>query len=404
MNSKRRRVIPPRPPSPPLVLPSSLSFEGKKQEREKLEKEEEREKTTTCVICKCTFNTSFCATSLTALKALLFDRIVGHSRLELPGETEERKRQKKKKRKSHADAAKDEILLPLCETGKKSRGKEEREGDEYEVGSAHWICTSCMATTFLQTNDPKLVSANYLHHVEQNFATTFTQNRAKEENGKEEEEDEEEKDRKAKLLFCDTNNCHHVHEPSLDINDTCPCCNLKLSATSITMFLAICQSQQEDYIRMRQCWLAEVVRNVKMRKLIRDMQHYLLFDESMHSSRLQLENQKHSYCVTVERVVDLPQHLRDIETPTSEQKSTEILSTVKYKRGNSIFLSGKVPDLPPVIASTDIKDAFPPEPRERWLFEALNLHDDFDEATMPINGNSLTEREQRALRRALRHL
>ena len=194
----------------------------------------------------------------------------------------------------------------------------------------------------------------------------------------------------------------------------------------MTMFLVISESQYSDYTRMRQCWLNECTRNARLRKLIRDLQHYLLFDRNMHSACLRLSQTQNALRVEVEREVDMPPHQRAPNEPPADQVQTLKYSATRAREARlgtpdtrltsktrKTGIDRQLQDNPPCIllsarerqnqqpAGLLAEDHDLHEPRERWLFEALGLHHDFDQATMPINAQALTRSEHFALKRAL---
>lgn len=402
---------------------------------------------TTCVVCVCcraTFSSALCATSLIALKSMLFDRITGHSVISMPcpkrqrcanAEKETCKEEKQEQRQEQKNS---EIMLPLCKCGSQApsthernisasfpivkrhhhhypraevsdtqKDREEKETDEekvffdevHSIAQTHWICASCMASEYLKTTLPSPLSLAYDSSHQpgsgNSSQTTTTTTETDEDTGYK--------------TFVDVSSARVPSTPSVSAlrsDDCCPQCGGEISSLAVAMFLAICEAQYSDYTRMRECWLNECGRNLRLRKLIRDLQYYLLFDESMHGARLLYEKTPQAYCVRVERRVDMPQHLRTNDTPNVEQRTTEVRTAIR-PRGSHFGLH----ELPPFLTYSDRRkrnkaksDYDWTEPRERLLFEALNLHNDFDEATMPINGDALTSREQRALRRSIRLL
>lgn len=418
------------------------------------------EKCALCTCCSKTFSTLYCATSLTVLKAMLFDRVTGHTSVRMP--------QKHSEFSGVSSAADDknscnmvcrgEILLPLCDRGRISNSHPVLRrpaknitqvltsdlkhtiimDDTYDVVGTHWVCASCMAQKYAGTIPP-LVDYTYDACVSENGTqTTWKESRTTEQSS----------------VSADNVSSGGSHVPgtrcslsgsfgatSLGMHggrrvggpsvrqpgqDRCSAagCDRHVSSVAMTMLLVIIESQYNDYTRMRNCWLNECTRNARLRKLIRDLQHYLLFDKNMHSARLQLSQTDNALRVEVEREVDLPPHQRAANEPPSDQVQTLKYSATRAKM-NSENVSTNRPgrltdrqlnDNPPCLLLSAREKAKPRptgsvtqdhdlcEPRERWLFEALGMHHDFDQATMPINAQAVTRSERLALRRALEKL
>lgn len=372
-----------------------------------------------CVRCNRFYSSLYCATSLSLLKAMLFDRITGNSCVSMPQTA------------AAAAEVRKEIMLPLCDSGARSAEPSvehasnvipKQDGtsmplrDAYDVHTTHWVCATCMAL-YYTASPPPLTTREYAALVPSDGAkttTTATTTAAK--------------TTTEEASALDMKDARHASAPSVAApgQDCCPVCSMPVSPVGITMFLVILESQNHDYTRMRQCWLNECTRNVRLRKLIRDLQHYMLFDEATRATRLRLDRTAHAYRVHVEREVALPPHQRRDDQPASEQIDTIRCTAVRPRTRDQL----QVHDVSPTIVVSSrrngngsggsgggggtveprhytgnlAQDHGLREPRERWLFEALGLHNDFDEATMPISAQALTRAEQRALRRALREM
>jgi len=377
-----------------------------------------------CVCCQQLFSSAYCATSLALLKAMMFDRIKGHSCLDMPRTDQSLSSSSYSSLPGEQGALVDrewhDVLLPLCDSGlvrpdnqlSKNNGHRHITStitrpdgstmsldDTFCIETTHWICASCMGKHYVAS--PSLACRQYASVVSVDGAKTTTTSRK-----------EKDTDCSVKSDNCDMMDGRYASGPTVAAlgQDVCPQCQNAVSSAGISMFLVILESQYCDYTRMQNCWLNECTRNVRLRKLIRDLQHYLLFDKSVHVTHLRLERTPHAYRVNVDREVDVPHHQKTDICPDDVQIESIGYTAVRPRTRDQL----EIQDSPPSIVSgmkrlsqytgDMARDHVLHEPRERWLFEALGLHHDFDEATMPINAQALTKNEQRALRRALRKI
>lgn len=444
-----------------------------------------------CSCCRKTFSTLYCATSLAILKAMLFDRVTGHTSVQMPQRHERstnvalsssfpppppsasfcsfRSTEQVTHQPSECyhlrGSSRGEILLPLCDRGRVSQCGRGGTGvprnitqiltsdlrqsivmdDTYKIDETHWICASCVARLYAGTVPP-LVDYTYDACVSDNGTQTTwydvsagahhrssTESNSVDIDGRlDGAAGRRPRSRSGSLgsSSIGMRGGRRAGGPSVRLPgvDRCcaPGCDRHVSSVTMTMFLVIAESQYSDYTRMRQCWLNECTRTARLRKLIRDLQHYLLFDQQMHSSRLRLSQTDNALRVEIEREVDLPPHQRAPNEPPSDQVQTLKYSATRAREATKMSpdsrstrttrekgVDRQLQDNPPCILlsarDSDNRqqtgvladDHDLREPRERWLFEALGLHHDFDQATMPINAQALTRSERFALKRAI---